>query len=66
VTHQDFPGESFYVAVRNTKVESKGPPDVFFDQVAPPEAGEEQCNGEPVAENTEEVPNLYIGGGGSF
>jgi hypothetical protein len=66
VTHQDFPGESFYVAVRNAKVESEGPPDDFFDQVAPPEAGEEQCNGESAAENTEEVPNLYIGGGVHF
>jgi hypothetical protein len=62
VTHQDFPGESFYVAVRNTKVESEGLPDDFFDQVAPPEAGEEQRNIEPAADNTEEVPNPYIGG----
>jgi hypothetical protein len=62
-THQDYTGESFHVAIRNIKVESKGPPDDFFDQVAPPEAGEERRNSGPAADNTEEVPNPYIGGG---
>jgi hypothetical protein len=69
LTQQDFPGESFYVAVRNIKVESEGPPDDFFDQMAPPEAGEERRNSGPAADNAEEVPNPYIGeggGGGSF
>jgi hypothetical protein len=63
VKHQDFPGESFHVAKKNIKVESKGLPDDFFDQVAPPEAGEKQRNSGPAADNTEEVPNPYIRGG---
>jgi hypothetical protein len=66
VKHQDFPGESFHVAIKNIKVESKGPPDDFFDQVAPPEAEEKQRNSGPAADNTEEVPNPYIRGGVHF